>query len=62
MAQAEAQAAKMFSDAIASSGNAMILLRKIEASREIANTLANSKNIVYLPSDKQSVLLGLGQL
>lgn len=60
-AQAEAKAAKMISDAIESSGSGMIQLRRIEASREIASTLSNSKNIVYIPTSG-NLLLNLGSV
>nr|CAG4717177.1 unnamed protein product [Naegleria fowleri] len=51
LAEGEAKAAEMISKAMQQSGSGLIELRKIEASKEIASTLANSKNITYLPKD-----------
>jgi prohibitin 1 len=47
-AEGEAEAAKLISEAM-KLGPGFIELRTIEASREIAETLAKSKNITYLP-------------
>lgn len=58
-AQGESEAAKLISEATAAAGNDLIELRKIEASREIAGTLAKSPNVNYLPKGNQ-VLFGLG--
>ncbi|XP_050381676.1 prohibitin-3, mitochondrial [Argentina anserina] len=58
-AQGESEAAKLISEATASAGNDLIELRRIEASREIAATLAKSPNVSYLPKGN-SVLFGLG--
>lgn len=46
------------SEATSTVGNALIELRRIEAAREIAGTLAKSRNVVYLPSGN-NMLLGL---
>ncbi|XP_050376796.1 prohibitin-3, mitochondrial-like [Argentina anserina] len=59
-AQGESEAAKLISEATASAGNDLIELRRIEASREIAATLAKSPNVSYLPKGN-SVLFGLGR-
>ncbi|KAK9845946.1 hypothetical protein WJX81_006637 [Elliptochloris bilobata] len=56
-AQGEAQSAKLIGEAI-QSNPAFLTLRKIEAAREIAGTIANSNNRVFLNSD--SLLLNLG--
>ncbi|KAL2914306.1 Prohibitin-1, subunit of the prohibitin complex (Phb1p-Phb2p) [Polyrhizophydium stewartii] len=53
-AEGESQAAKLLSDAYKRSGQAHLELRRIEASKEIAGTLASAKNITYLPSSKAS--------
>ncbi|KAL6136134.1 hypothetical protein ACLB2K_061435 [Fragaria x ananassa] len=58
-AQGESEAAKLISEATATAGNDLIELRRIEASREIAGTLAKSPNVNYLPKGN-SVLFGLG--
>ncbi|BFG27060.1 hypothetical protein CerSpe_133330 [Prunus speciosa] len=51
-AQGESEAAKLISDATASAGLGLIELRRIEASREVAATLARSPNVSYLPGGK----------
>jgi len=50
-AEGEAQSAKLIGDAI-STNPAFMTLRRIEAAREIANTLANSQNRAFLSSDQ----------
>lgn len=57
-AEGESESAKLISDATAAVGTALIELRRIEAAREIAGTLAKSRNVVYLPSGN-NMLLGL---
>jgi len=60
-AEGESSAAKVISDALVSSGQGLIELRRIEAAKEIASTLAQSRNVTYLPSNSnQSMLLNLG--
>ncbi|KAE9616305.1 putative prohibitin, Band 7 domain-containing protein [Lupinus albus] len=49
-AEGESDAAKLISDATAAAGNGLIELRRIEASREVAATLAKSPNVSYLPA------------
>ncbi|KAF6161379.1 hypothetical protein GIB67_009258 [Kingdonia uniflora] len=56
-AEGESDSAKLISDATAAVGMGLIELRKIEASREIAATLARNGNITYLP-DGGNILLG----
>ncbi|CAM6068395.1 unnamed protein product [Sphagnum tenellum] len=58
-AQGEAKSAQLMGDAI-SNNPAFITLRKIEASREIANTISTSQNRVFLSAD--SLLLNLQDL
>ena len=60
-AEGESQAAQLVSDAYKRSGQAHLELRRIEASKEIAATLAASKNVTYLPSSKNgsNMLLGI---
>lgn len=48
-AEGEAKAASMISAVMQKVGNSFVELRKIEASKEIAATLAGSKNISYIP-------------
>lgn len=59
--QAESQAAKLLSEAMEQHGTGFVDLRRIEAAKEIANTLANSKNVVYLPPG-QSLLINASTL
>ncbi|XVF60106.1 hypothetical protein PTKIN_Ptkin08bG0017100 [Pterospermum kingtungense] len=57
-AEGESEAAKLISEATAATGMGLIELRRIEASREIASTLARSPNVAYLPGG-QNMLLAL---
>lgn len=57
-AQGEAKSAQLIGEAIATNPS-FITLRKIEAAREIANTISNSSNRVFLNSD--SLLLNLAE-
>ncbi|KAJ7978953.1 Prohibitin mitochondrial-like [Quillaja saponaria] len=54
----ESESAKLISYVISSAGIGLIELRKIEASREVAATLAKTPNVSYLPGGK-NLLLGL---
>jgi prohibitin 1 len=49
-AQGEAEAAAIITNAMETTGNAIIEVRRIDAAKEIASKLANSRNITYLPS------------
>lgn len=64
-AEGEAESAETISKAIAKAGDGLIQIRKIEASREIAQTLASNPNVAYLPGGKQGggsqMLLSLGK-
>ncbi|ODQ65163.1 prohibitin [Nadsonia fulvescens var. elongata DSM 6958] len=72
-AEGEAEAAGHISRALEKSGDGLILIRRIEAAKEIATTLAHSGNVTYLPSGKpngesgkdsnssQSLLLNIGR-
>jgi len=60
-AEGESTAAKLISDALQQSGQGLVELRRIEAAKEIASTLANARNVTYLPTNSnQSMLLNLG--
>mmetsp|Transcript_19747 Transcript_19747/g.29369 ORF Transcript_19747/g.29369 Transcript_19747/m.29369 type:complete len:287 (-) Transcript_19747:221-1081(-) len=48
-AEGEAEAASIITKAMEKNGNAIIEVRRIDASKEIAGKLANSRNITYLP-------------
>ena len=67
-AEGEAESADIISRAIAKSGDGLVQIRRIEASRDIANTLAGNPNVTYLPGGESgeggkgkstSLLLGL---
>ncbi|RDA90484.1 hypothetical protein CP533_3022 [Ophiocordyceps camponoti-saundersi (nom. inval.)] len=49
-AEGEAESAETIGKAISKAGNGLIQIRKIEASREIAQTLSSNPNVAYLPS------------
>lgn len=57
-ASGEAESAKILSDSFAASGKGLIEMRRIEAAKSIAEDLARSRNVTYLPSG-QSVLMNL---
>jgi len=54
-AQGEAEAAKLIHDAM-QGGNGFVQLRRIEASKEIAETLSENPNISYLPKSGNILL------
>ncbi|MCJ1403000.1 Prohibitin-1, subunit of the prohibitin complex (Phb1p-Phb2p) [Xylographa trunciseda] len=68
-AEGEAESADIISKAVAKAGDGLIMIRRIEASREIAQTLAGNPNVTYLPGGGEgggkdgkggtSLLLGL---
>ncbi|XP_057504144.1 prohibitin-3, mitochondrial-like [Actinidia eriantha] len=57
-AEGESEAARLISEATLAAGMGLIELRTIEASREIAATLAKIPNVVYVPNSN-NMLLGL---
>jgi len=54
----EAESAEILSKAFKESGKGLIEIRRIEAAKDISETLARSRNITYLPTG-QSVLMNL---
>ncbi|KAF5507024.1 Prohibitin-1 [Colletotrichum aenigma] len=62
-AEGEAESADTISKAISKSGDGLIQIRKIEASREIASTLSGNPNVAYLPSSGKGsqMLLNVGR-
>ena len=48
-AEGEAESADTISKAVARAGDGLLMIRRIEASREIAQTLAGNPNVTYLP-------------
>lgn len=57
-AEGESEAATLISNALNSCGQGVIEVRRIDAARDIAETLSRSRNITYLPSGG-NMLLGL---
>lgn len=57
-AEGESEAAKLISDATKTAGVGLVELRRIEAAKDIAETMSKSQNVVYLPSGG-NMLLGL---
>lgn len=49
-AEGEAESADVISKALAKVGDGLLLIRRLETSKEIAKTLSQSSNITYLPS------------
>merc|ERR1712127_915551 len=48
-AEGEAEAANIITQAMEKTGNAIIEVRRIDTAKDIAQKLANSRNITYLP-------------
>ncbi|MCJ1306805.1 Prohibitin-1, subunit of the prohibitin complex (Phb1p-Phb2p) [Agyrium rufum] len=48
-AEGEAEAADTISKAVAKAGDGLIMIRRIEAARDIAQTLSGNPNVTYLP-------------
>ncbi|KAJ9618748.1 Prohibitin-1, subunit of the prohibitin complex (Phb1p-Phb2p) [Taxawa tesnikishii (nom. ined.)] len=48
-AEGEAEAADTISKAVAKSGDGLIMIRRIETQKELAQALANNPNVTYLP-------------
>eukprot|EP00590_Aulacoseira_subarctica_P006312 CAMPEP_0172423198 /NCGR_PEP_ID=MMETSP1064-20121228/14406_1 /TAXON_ID=202472 /ORGANISM="Aulacoseira subarctica , Strain CCAP 1002/5" /LENGTH=284 /DNA_ID=CAMNT_0013164431 /DNA_START=27 /DNA_END=881 /DNA_ORIENTATION=+ len=57
-AEGEAEAAQIITNAMEKAGNAVIEVRRIDAAKEIAAKLANSRNIVYLPGGQSGHAAG----
>ncbi|KAK0619252.1 band 7 family-domain-containing protein [Immersiella caudata] len=62
-AEGEAESAETISKAIAKAGDGLIQIRKIEAAKEIAHTLAGNPNVAYLPGGGKgtSLLMNVGR-
>ncbi|KAJ2964294.1 hypothetical protein NQZ79_g852 [Umbelopsis isabellina] len=61
-AEGDSQAAELISAALEKAGEGLVEFRRIEASKDIATTLAQARNVTYLPSSSQggsNVLLGI---
>lgn len=59
-AEGEAEAAQLISDALKESGRGLIEVRRIDASKEIAETLSRSRNVSYLPTSGTGMLMNIG--
>ncbi|XP_074275116.1 prohibitin-3, mitochondrial-like [Silene latifolia] len=57
-AEGESEAAKLISEATASAGMSLIELRKIEAMKENAATMARSPHVTYVP-EAMSMIMGM---
>eukprot|EP00906_Rhabdomonas_costata_P010153 RCo014258 len=55
-AEGEAEAASLISKALTKAGNGLIMLRRIEAAREIAKRLSESGNVTYVPKGANVLL------
>ena len=49
-AEGEAEAATIITNAMEKTGNGIIEVRRIDAAKEIAAKLSNSRNVIYLPN------------
>uniref|UniRef100_A0A7R9VF21 Prohibitin n=1 Tax=Chlamydomonas euryale TaxID=1486919 RepID=A0A7R9VF21_9CHLO len=55
-AEGESEAARLVSDATKTYGSSVIELRRIEACKDIAERMARSRNVVYLPQTSNMLL------
>ena len=55
-AEGEAEAAKMISQALKEHGTGLIAVRRIDAAKEIAETLSKSPNVMYTPGGQNMLL------
>lgn len=60
-AEGEAEAAVLISKALAANGTGLIEVRRIDAARDIATTLARARNVTYLPSSNMLLNMGVGR-
>jgi len=59
-AEGESEAAELISAALAMNGTGLIEVRRIDAARDIAQTLARARNVTYLPSSNMLLNMGVG--
>lgn len=63
-AEGEAEAAELISKAMATAGNGLIEVRRIDAAKEVASVLARGGNVTYLPTNSgkegSNMLLNIG--
>lgn len=55
-AEGESESARLITDATAKYGQGLIELRKLEAAREVAETLSHSKKLVFIPSGMNMIM------
>jgi len=55
-AEGESEAARLITDATAKYGSGLIELRKLEAAKEVAETLSDSKRIVFVPANMSMLM------
>jgi len=55
-AEGDTEAADLLASAFAEAGEGLVELRRIETAEEVAENLAMSRNVVYLPSGQQTLL------
>jgi len=58
-AEGEAEAAQIVNAALIKSGSGLIEVRRIDTAKEIASSLAKSRNVTYLPSGGSNMLLNV---
>jgi len=54
--EGEAEAAKLISEALKKHGDGLIDVRRIDAAKDIAESLSKSANVMYLPAGQQMLL------
>merc|ERR1712025_696444 len=54
--EGEAEAAVMISEALKTHGSGLIEVRRIDAAKDIAESLSKSPNVLYLPANQQMLL------
>mmetsp|Transcript_11116 Transcript_11116/g.29610 ORF Transcript_11116/g.29610 Transcript_11116/m.29610 type:complete len:285 (+) Transcript_11116:62-916(+) len=54
--EGEAEAARMISEALREHGSGLIEVRRIDAAKDIAESLSKSPNVMYLPNGQQMLL------
>eukprot|EP00002_Diphylleia_rotans_P002286 TRINITY_DN1145_c0_g1_i1.p1 TRINITY_DN1145_c0_g1~~TRINITY_DN1145_c0_g1_i1.p1 ORF type:complete len:274 (-),score=70.17 TRINITY_DN1145_c0_g1_i1:142-963(-) len=59
-AEGQSEAAKLVNDAMESSGKEFIILRRLEAACDIAESLSHARNVSYLPPTS-NILVGINQ-
>ena len=55
-AEGDSEAADLLAKAFAEAGEGLVELRRIETAEDVATNLAQSRNVVYLPQGKQTLL------